>query len=389
MILIFILLGVLAMPSVFADSPETTRKNGEKILESCMKRIERERVLNDKENVYTLGTVKNVHMISRLTGEYSENRTKSRYGVGGTDLGVIISKGDTQYFAFGDTFLQENQTENWRNNVIAYTKDTDYTDGIIFDGMLPDKAGNAAEILAGLRQNNGEWSKIPTGGIAIGDTIYLSYMSVREWLPQDGAWDCNYGGVAKSGDDGKTWQYLTELRWENGTGFNQLYPVMNEKDGYIYVVGIPGGRYGGAKMMRVPAGDYERKSEYEYYTGMDASGAPVFVKGSEGLAHANYILWPSVGETSLMYSEYLDEWIITYLCGSVMVMRVANDPWGPYSSPLILLSREHYPLAYGAFMNEQYVSDGGRKVAFIMSLYSPVYNTVVMEMELVRKDEMN
>lgn len=387
-----VLTGVIALtniPAAKAETPEETRAHAEIMLSGLMEKNNGFNALRDPDGLYNLAGVQNIHMVAPLTGEYSMNQTKTNYGVGGTDLGVMITMGDTTYIAFGDTFLHENQTELWRNNVMAYTTDDDYTDGLLFDGMIMSNSKQqklAKELFAGSKASGSEIAKIPTGGIAIGDTMYLSYMSVREWGPGDGVWSCNHGGVVRSTNNGKHWQYLRELTWGEDSGFCQMYPVVHGE--WVYVVGIGGGRFGKAKLMRVPVDSYENKDAYEYLTKVNEDGTPVFVKGEEGLANACAILRPSVGEMSMMYSEYLQEWIITYLSGGgVIILRTAKNPWGPWSNAVSIAPRSEYPICYGAFMNERYVSEDGRKVMFLMSMWSPVYNTVIMEMELVSKED--
>lgn len=387
--LILIVGGILMplYPSAAAgNAAEKRRAAAETILNKCMKLNSPFQPLCDPQGRYRLAGIQNVRMIGALTGEYSVNKTKSRYGVGGTDLGVMITRGETTYIAFGDTFLQEDQTGFWRNNVMGYTTDGDYTDGLMFDGMIMGKGKRqptAKELFAGGKAEGVEIAKIPTGGLCLGDRLYLCYMSVRAWGPGDGMWSCNHGGVVKSDDDGQTWQYLRNLTWGEETGFCQMYPVLHE--GMVYVFGIGGGRFGNARLMRVTSERFEDQAAYEYMTSVAEDGTPVFTPGKPGLAAVAPILRPAVGEMSVLYSEYLAEWIITYLSGSSIILRTARDPWGPWSNPLILASRSDYPICYGAFMNERYVAEDGRKVMFLMSMWAPVYNTVVMEMELVAK----
>jgi len=316
-----------------------------------------------------------------LTGEYSLNQTKTRYGVGGTDLGICIGKEDEIFIFFGDTFKHETMEGNWRSNVAAVTTDRDYTDGIAFDRMITTQTGTAKELLRGKKSDNNEVTKIPTGGICIGDTLYLSFMSVKHW-GEPGEWDCNYGAVAKSTDDGETWEVLEQLRWAGDTEFCQMAPVLVED--MVYVSGIGGGRNGNAKLMRVPVSEYENRGAYEYLTGYGEDGSPVFEKGEQALESACVFLPKPVGEMSFLYSEYLGEWLVTYLSTENLVLRTAKDIWGPYSTAVTIAAQEDYPGLYGAFMNPHYVSEDGKKVGFLMSLWLPVYNVAVMEMELVR-----
>ena len=74
--------------------------------------------LSDPDGAHSLKAVQNVRFLSQLTGEFSPNKTRSRYGVGGTDLGISFNRDGKSYFLFGDSFVQENQHKKWRSNVL-------------------------------------------------------------------------------------------------------------------------------------------------------------------------------------------------------------------------------------------------------------------------------
>lgn len=376
----------LLVATAHAEETEAQRrrKTAEAMIEGYLKKSVSYEPLRDPDNQYALKSVENVRMISMLTGEYSQNETKSRYAVGGTDLGVMMNLGDTTYIAFGDTFLQEDQTEQWRNNVLAFTTDDDYTDGIAFDGMVMNNMGIAKELMKGKKLDKDEMAKIPTGGFVVDDTMYMSYMSVNTWGPNS-VWTCNHGGIARSRDQGKTWQYIPSLRWPGDTAFCQMYPVV--VGDMVYVPGITGGRFGSAKLMRVPLDEYENFEAYEYLTAVNDKGEPVFEKGQEAMYSAMAIIPPAVGEMSFLYSEYLKEWIVTYRAGTAIYLRTAKEIWGPYSNAVRIVDAVDFDEPYGAFMNPRYVSEDGKKVCFLMSMWAPIYNVAVMEMELVAKWE--
>ncbi len=339
--------------------------------------------LADPEDKYNLNIVKNIHMIAVETGEYSINKTKSNYRVGGTDLGISFNLGDTTYIAFGDTFQNECMEGGWRSNVLAITTDDDYTDGIHFDSMVTRPGVKTAkELIPSKKVDNLEMTTIPTGGIAIGETLYMSYMSVRHW-GTPGGWDCNFGSMAKSVDYGQNWDPIETLRWPGDTSFCQMVPVMIED--YVYVLGITGGRRGPAKLMRVPVSDYENFAAFEYLMGYDEEGNPIYETGEKAMYEAYNVLPKAVGEMSVLYSEYLEEWLVTYIDGKGdLVVKSAKNIYGPYSKPVIIAAQKDFPSLYGAFMNPKWVSEDGKKIAFMMSIFDPVYNTVLMEMELER-----
>src|SRR5690606_14204491 len=156
--------------------------------------------------------------VAQLTGKDSINKT-DQYDVYGTDLGSMFNFNDKTYFVFGDTFgtRPENQIgaggANWRSNAMAYTTDTDPSDGITFDGFVTYPEGKyAKELLSSPHINFTEMTKIPTGGIAVGDAMYLYFMSVNHWASNGtGTWKTNYSGVAKSVDEGVTWDVIEGL----------------------------------------------------------------------------------------------------------------------------------------------------------------------------------
>jgi len=339
--------------------------------------------LNDPKDEYNLNIVKNIHMLAIETGEYSINHTKTNYGVGGTDLGISFNLGDKTYIAYGDTFMNEGMVDGWRSNVLAVTSDIDYTDGILFDTMV-SKPGikNAKELIPSRKVDNVEMTTIPTGGIAIGETLYMSFMSVRHW-GTPGGWDCNYGSIAKSVDYGENWEVLTKLQWPGDSNFCQMAPVIIED--YVYILGITGGRSGAAKLMRVPVKEYENFEAYEYLMGYDEKGNPIYEKGQEAIYKAYNLLPKSVGEMSVLYNKYLEEWLVTYIDGAAnLVIRSAKNIYGPYSKPVIIAAQKDFPGLYGAFMNPKWVSEDGKKLGFMMSIFDPVYNTVLIELELER-----
>ena len=377
------------------DSDETSEVQSN-LNESELKALEAQEILKvhmeknltyspliDAKDEYNLNIVKNIHAIAIETGEYSINKTKTNYGMGGTDLGISFNLEDKTYIAFGDTFTNECFVNGWRSNVLAVTTDKDYTDGIIFDYMVT-KPGlkTAKELIKSRKTDNVEMTTIPTGGIAIGETLYMSYMSVHHW-GNPGEWDCNFGSVAKSLDYGENWETIETLRWPGDSYFCQMAPVII--DDYVYILGITGGRQGDAKMMRVRVDEYENFNSYEYFLGLDSDGKPLYKTGEDGLNESYSVLEKAVGELSILYSDYLKEWLVTYINGNGnIVMRSAKNIYGPYSKQVIVAAQKDFPSLYGAFMNPKWVSEDGTKIAFMMSIYDPVYNVLLMECELER-----
>ena len=181
------------------------------LVSSCKKPPHEE--LGESVKLYS-STLKSLHDMGLVTGDDSVNKTGENWNVGGTDLGIPIYDEANQkmYIAFGDTFSGNNQQGNWRSNIMAVTTDLDASDGITIDSFLNNNRPIAKEFIPSKKVNNLEMTTIPTGGIVIGDALYVHYMSVRVWgLP--GEWDINYNGVVKSVDQGITWERVNSLTW--------------------------------------------------------------------------------------------------------------------------------------------------------------------------------
>ncbi|MDF2535010.1 MAG: hypothetical protein K0R18_1169, partial [Bacillales bacterium] len=96
------------------------------------------------------------------------------------------------------------------------------------------------------------------------------------------------------------------------------------------------------------------------------------------------IIIPSpVGESSIMYNEYLGKWFFTTLNGS-LVYRTSDQPWGPWSKESVIVAPSDFNAGiYGAFVHEQYTTHNGQRIFFVMSLWEPYYDTFLMEMVLI------
>lgn len=345
---------------------------------------------SDADKPFVLSGVSNLTQIAQLTGPDGMNDTESA-AVAGTDLGSMTNLGDRTYFFFGDTFGQRDpdsiggQGGVWRSNVSAWTTDDDPSDGISFDGWAPvDDLGWAQALVEGehdINDGDGEVTKIPTHGFAIGDTLYISYMSVSYW-GEPGAWDANYAGLAKSTDQGRTWTPLDEPRWPGESNFIQVAPVHVSDGGedYVYFWTIPSGRFGGVALMRVPATEeaVEDPGAYSYFAGTDADGAP---RWDPDMDAAEIVVDGTIGELSVMRSDYLDRWIMTYSDGGDAYIREGVTPWGPWNDPVLLVPGADYPGLYSPYLNPRYVAEGGKRIYFTLSLWGP-YNVFWFSVDL-------
>ncbi len=326
------------------------------------------------------GRVK-VEKVAMVTGEESENKTKSRFNVWGTDLGSMVEMNGKVYMFCGDTFSDE-KSNDWRSNVLFVIEDDDPSDGLTITGAITDKWGRAKELIRSRKRDYEQMTCIPTNIFAVNDTLYCMYMSVTHWNEKGGSWVCDYAGLTRSTDEGQTWDKLSKVTWPGDSNFIQ---TANYRLGdTMYFWGIPSGRFGGVALMKVDVDKLEDLNAYSYLTGVDENGQPEWMQGNEGIAQAEVIIRDPVGEISVTYNEYLGNFVMTYLNESLgaVVMREGVTPWGPWGKEFLLAQGSQYPSLYGGYMCDKYMEDGGKTFYFAMSQFFPVYNILWMKAEL-------
>ena len=321
------------------------------------------------------------------------NNTNRDGDVRGTDLGYPVwDEGNGRLLLFfGDTVGEWTDAtaptpkkaghKDWRNNVLMYSTDNDYSDGITVSGYLTNNGfsptGHAIEVIKGHKNNEKselwvERSKLPTGAFILDGTIYMSFMSKYKWgFSIDSN---NYGGYVKSTDGGVTWTRVNSLSWANhsegngssfGTGrgldATEIEKLMNENidrtltispddpnwidvkkhegyfftttcpvdglDGYVYLLGEGAFRSTGIKMARVKKENFEIFEEYEYLQGYE-NGNPLWLSYRDGgLERLNskddeigFILGNNTTgcyPSTCMFNAYLNKWIISTASASL------------------------------------------------------------------------
>lgn len=215
--------------------------------------------------------------VELLTGRTSPNNTVDRFGITGTDLGILWTNGgaggkNQVHMALGDTMGDCDGDAQWRSNILFRSSDTTLSNGMRIDDAPMEAPGLAASILprSGLP---GETTVIPTAGVAVGQTQYLRYMSVETW-GDPGEWTTNYSALARSTDNGTTWTPVSGTA-RTGTGnlalpgnlgaahsahaAAQMSAFLQDR-GYVYEYLTPSGRNGSAILARVPAAGIENDS---------------------------------------------------------------------------------------------------------------------------------
>lgn len=334
--------------------------------------------------------VTRVDEIALVTGERSPNRTGSRFGVHGTDLGILWDNGNNEILAaFGDSYGAGwagsgpgPDDADWRWNVLAGSTTTDLSGGLPLYPVVTRPDGTAAQFLPRAADVDHEVTVIPTTGIAASGVNYVHYMSVRAWGPP-GRWRTNHGGIAVSHDLGRTWARPAHARWPNRERRTGLFSAPREHPfqlgafatagADVYLMGTPNGRFGAGCLARVDRHRVSEVAEYEYWTGRDwVTGDPFAAKP---------VLAGPVGELSLLRHTDRNRWFATYLHEgrAAIVLRSAPELTGPWSAPVELVSGKDYPGLYGGFLHPW--AAAGPDVYFTLSLWNS-YNVRLMRATL-------
>ena len=158
--------------------------------------------------------------VAQEVGTGSINKTAKRWDVYGADLGSMFTYRHRLYMVFGDTFggpaansFFSVDHANWRSNTMAFVgSGAPPRHGLYFGGMVTGPNGQAKQLLSSEKVSGTEQTVIPTYGTAVGGTMYLYFMSVKQY-GAPGHWSCNYSGVASSTDGGAQWTKEPKVTW--------------------------------------------------------------------------------------------------------------------------------------------------------------------------------
>ncbi|WP_197377172.1 DUF4185 domain-containing protein [Mycolicibacterium baixiangningiae] len=364
----------------------------------------------------------NTVRITNVTGPGGLNNTTTRFGIGGTDLGIMWDNGIPDnpntavnehqvLIAFGDTFSNRTpvRTGVWRMNTLFRSTDTVLSNGMyVKDGIVHDPgmySGSpmsdpnfSREIIGNYHYGIGrEVTMIPTAAISVpgagknGATRqYINYMAVKSW-DTPGRWTTNYSAIAYSDDNGQNWTVVppssvrpaaagrSTLPFVNGEqnfqqgAYTRKYtvdPVTGKPlkdasgreitDGYIYSYGTPAGRAGTAYVSRVAEADILDKTKYQYWNGTSwTPGNPAAAKpilpGTTTSSFFGLIkttTHPAVSEMSVQYNSYEKKYIMLYGDkNNNIVMRKADSPEGPWSTPVTLVAASKMPGLYAPMIH--------------------------------------
>jgi Domain of unknown function (DUF4185) len=359
--------------------------------------------------------------VCQLTGERDRergtpafNRTESRFGVVGADLGASFEHDGRLWFLFGDTWPDPDGGDS-----AAWTTDRTPEPGV----HLTFVASGGRFTVPRVSMPDGgrlstRWFEVPLDGFSADGQMYVFRSTDHHREAGREVMGRSVLTRAVGGDP-------TELVW--------LYDVSDVRRGGHFVnvssvvvpegpAGLPfggpallvwgSGRYraSDAYLACVPLGSVEDRGRWRFLAGVDRAGRPVW---SEDERRARALFpQPEIGELSVTWNAPLGLWLLLYNAGSPRGInaRVAHEPWGPWSSPVVVFDPDRPETGYGALMHVKDgpddLSDPGRQhewggeygpyvidrytralpgrraaVYFVLSTWNP-YNVVLMRMVL-------
>ena len=352
--------------------------------------------------------------VCQLTGEFDRerqqttlNRTESRFGVIGTDLGASFEHAGRLYFLFGDTVGVGRRG----GDSIAYSEDMDPGDCVALSFVTGRDGLYLPPRVPGISLGAFE---VPMGGFSAGGSMYLFFTTDHSEQTVMGR-----SVLARSTDGAQSFEYLYDVSREK---FINIAPAVVNNAG---VPGLPEGE--GQGLLLWGSGDYrqsdpylaymplsgvEERSSLRYFAGLDSgSGSP---RWSTAEAEAEPLFaQPCIGELSVAWNPFLRRWLMLYNCREPrgINFRVANQPWGPWSEAQVLFhpwedggychfmhvswefqncdsvhdpNRENvWGGEYGPYLIPGYTfgDDGRTTIYYVMSTWNP-YNVVLMKSTL-------
>jgi len=291
----------------------------------CSDRADR-RVVADKP-------VKVAQIVGEIDREQDRptiNRTRSRYGLYGTDLGVTFRHNGATYILFGDTDGING------GDLIAKVVGASPEKGLELSFPELENGTYQPLVIPGIRQDGYE---VPMEGTSADGKLYVYHTT-------DHRHDFLMGRsvVAVLEDDGTTFRYLYDLSTRHFINVsvvevdNSLWKGLPRDSGEgLLLFGSGHYRKSDVSMAFQPADGIESAASICYFAGLDKGGSLEWsCREEEAKPLFNQ---PCVGELSVTFNRFLKKWIMLYNCGTdrqVITLRTADMPWGPWSDPQIV-----------------------------------------------------
>ena len=314
----------------------------------------------------------------RKTGVANSNRSESRYGIPGADLGSPVWHHDKLFFIFGDTFFNTNPalyntTSGLRyanrsgdSDSIAYTTSAD-PDACLALTWNADSDGLFKPITVPGEHLGG--TEVPSGGFSVDGTLYVLFATDNQGGSIGGM---TKSFLAKSLDDGMTYSKLYDVSKDpRAFGAFNAGRFINGAADVVSTADVPGLPANGKAVVLFGSGAFRRSNPYlavipgesveaagalRYFAGVDLDNRPRW-SVNEYAAQPLFetvSLGQNIGEISAAYDPAMGKWVMMYTgffeYPARVLLRIADHPWGPWSPPVTVFDPVNNN-AYGNFMH--------------------------------------
>jgi hypothetical protein len=358
--------------------------------------------LNIGARAATLSLVGSSTKICQLIGEtdWATNlptaaKTLTNFGLIGVDLGFPVDSGapGRLYFLFGDAVPPDHTTTAIPSappdDALGYTTRTAVPDATTCLNL--DLVTSAPKVFAHPtvqpRIQQGSFN-VPTGGVFLNNTLYAFFWTAHCAVPTG----LTPNAIAplrrpapsalclETPDNSSIGRsVLAAATPANPVSFHWTPPAdgplfLNMPSGFVYasaalppgappdvpVFGAPRYRASIPYLALAPRASFANADTWRYFAGM-AGGTPVWITRAQWEAGHNaagewtpphgaeiFEARPAsercVGEHSVTWNAPLHAWLLLYVCEPWTVeARFAPEPWGPWSTPIVMLSAIEEP----------------------------------------------
>jgi hypothetical protein len=253
--------------------------------------------------------------------------------------------------------------------------------------MPPNLTGTTLAYSVGTNWIGTGYSRKPTGMLCIQGAVYLAFQNLNENTFDDAP----AASIARSNDYGNTWTWDSSAPMFGGAGKTPLFTTIffldygknsiNSIDSYVYAYGLDNNwrEQQALYLARVPASSIQTRSSWQFFTGVDAGGNPLWtsdITQKKPVVLDTRLLYPVmfgtdcpaqnpvIAQGGVVYDQPLKRYIFSSWSCATHEIYEAPQPWGPWSH---VLSNDFGPLRglhnrgqYGTSIPSKFISADGK-----------------------------
>jgi hypothetical protein len=298
----------------------------------------------------------------------------------GADGSQSVVAGGRSYWFFGDTIRTIGQQQDVIPAAVATTQDLDARDCLDLQFKTAD--GSVTPMFPRLEETTA-W---PDGVLALDDGSIFFYM-VKAVRTSPFAWHVGSVGLGRIPPGSVEGERLAEAIWKDEHDFGVRVvgvrsPVRVGDDVIVYITTADRLNYA----AKAPLSRIAERDAYNYWDGDTWSPNPSRAQPMWKDPPDPYD-FPADNGVQVSFDDRIGKWIAVYNSKMASTeVRVADDPWGPWSEPVpwfdcrpLVLDR--YPYCYTGELHRQLTRDNGDTMYMTISSQDP-YDVTLLELHM-------